>query len=45
MAPFPNFIGPTYQSASPLVDAEECINWYPENAGSLKFTLVTEQIK
>lgn len=30
MAAFPTFIGPTYQSASPLVAAERCVNWYPE---------------
>jgi hypothetical protein len=27
---FAEFIGPTYQAASPIADAERLVNWYPE---------------
>ncbi len=30
MAQIPGFCGPSYQSTSPIADAEECINFYPE---------------
>lgn len=30
MIPFPNFVGPTYRSQSPIVAIEQCMNWYPE---------------
>lgn len=28
------FVGPSYQSQSPIADAERCVNWYPENIES-----------
>lgn len=31
---FPNFVGPTYRSQSPLADGEECFNWYMERMES-----------
>jgi len=40
---WPGFIGPSYQSQSPLADVERCVNWYPEQIeapqGKNKFAL------
>ncbi len=33
MGEFPEFVGPTYQAASLIADAERCVNWYPELIG------------
>ncbi len=34
MPPFPNFVGSTYVSQSPIADGEELINWYVEHVES-----------
>lgn len=34
LTPWPGFIGPSYTDQSPITDAEQCINWYPELTGS-----------
>lgn len=31
---WPGFVGPSYQSQSPLADVERCVNWYPEQVES-----------
>jgi len=30
MGVFASFVGPSYTAASPIADAERCVNWYPE---------------